>query len=68
MPEEIVDVVFFGAIGMGCIWRDGVNGKFTIDVVDYVWRVVDVPHARGGNGSGTVIWRSARCLGSRIRR
>lgn len=66
VAEEVVDVVFLGAVGVGGVGGDGVDSEFAVDVVDYVGWVVDVADARGGDGGGTVVWGTAGCWGGRI--
>ena len=46
VTEQIMHVVLFDAIRMRGVRAHGVYGEITVDVVDDVRRLVDVPHAR----------------------
>ena len=45
LPEKIVDIVFQNPISMCGIRRDSMDSKVSLDVVDDIGRVIDIPHS-----------------------
>jgi hypothetical protein len=45
MTKKVVDVIFFYAIDMSSIWRNGMDCEVTLDIVDDVRWVVDIADA-----------------------
>jgi len=46
ITEKVVDVILLSTIGMGSIRRDSMDSEVSIDVVNGIWRVIDVSHPR----------------------
>jgi hypothetical protein len=46
VAEEVVVVVFLGTAVVGGVWGDGVDIEGTLDVVNYVWWVLNRSDAR----------------------
>ena len=60
VAENTMPVILLGAIFMSSIWRDGVDGQFTLKVVDDIRRVVDVSNTWSGCSSQEG-WTGSRC-------
>jgi hypothetical protein len=51
VAEEVVVVVFERAVMVGCVGRDGVDGKITLDVVHDIWWVINLADAWSRSGA-----------------
>jgi hypothetical protein len=46
MSEEVVVVVFYGSAVVSSIRKNGMDTKRSLDVVDCIWRILNVPSTR----------------------
>ena len=60
MTPKIVDIVLKRAVMMGGIGTDSMASKLAVDVVDYIWWVVDI--ADSWRNSGDKIWARGRAV------
>jgi hypothetical protein len=68
MSPDIVNVVLNDSILVSRVRADSVNGEITLNVIDDIRRVVDVPHSRGGCSAEVLSRdradRGGRCSGN----